>query len=200
MSLLIALFGWGLPQWPLDLLGGLNSFSAELFWSMVTSPAALVALTALAVASFAVAHIPFVTLLVPQVRPFVQAAALVSVLSFAALCFLIGAKSERTRDELERTKGDLAWSQFQLGNQTKSAADAADLKADADAQAQEARSKLSVYQAKFGTDPNAAACTPRAGVIEWVHDLQRRKPSAAITAKPKRGLVARLRRSGSERR
>lgn len=185
----------------LNLLDAINSFSAELFWQVATSPAALLAITVLAVASFAIAHLPFIALIVPQVKPYMQAASLVSVLSFAALCFLIGVKSERTRAELERTKSDLAFKEFLLGSQVKAAADAADLKADADAQAQEARGKLSVYQAKFGTDPNAAACAPRAGVIDWLHDLQRRKQDGrAVAAKPKRGLVARLRRSGAERR
>ncbi|WP_354238667.1 hypothetical protein [Bradyrhizobium sp. LA2.1] len=190
-----------MPQWPLDVLDAINRFSAEMFRSIATSPAALLTITALAAASFAIAHLPFVALIVPRVKPYMQAASLVSVLSFAVLCFLIGVKSERTRGELERAKSDLAFKEFQLGNQVKAAADAADLKADADAQAQEARGKLSVYQEKFGSDPNAARCAPRAGVIDWLHDLQRRKQAAgAVTTKPKRGLVARLRRSGTERR
>ncbi|MET4199107.1 uncharacterized membrane protein YuzA (DUF378 family) [Bradyrhizobium sp. LA8.1] len=198
----MTLFIWFDPAaWLVSALDAINSFSAEVFWQIATSPLVLVVIAAVVVASFALAHLPFVTLLFPKAAAFTKAASLVTIIGFAALLYLFGVKSERTRAELERVKSDLAFKEFQLGNQAKAAADAEDLKADADAQAQDARGKLSVYQAKFGDDPNAAACAPRAGVIDWLHDLQRRKQAAgAVAGKPKRGLVARLRRSGAERR
>lgn len=198
----MTLFIWFDPAaWVVSALDAANSFSAEVFWQIATSPLVLVVIAAIVVASFAVAHLPFVAIVFPKAAAFTKAASLVTIIGFAALLYLLGVKSERTRAELERVRSDLAFKEFQLGNQVRAAADAADLKADADAQAQDARSKLSVYQAKFGSDPSAAACAPRAGVIEWVHELQRRKQNAgAVARKPKRGLVARLRGSGSERR
>lgn len=198
----MTLFIWFDPAaWVVSALDAVNNFSAEVFWQIATSPLVLVVIAAIVVVSFAVAHLPFVAMVFPKAAAFTRAASLVTIIGFATLLYLIGVKSERTRAELERVRSDLAFKEFQLGNQVRAAADAADLKADADAEAQEARSKLSVYQAKFGIDPNAAGCAPRAGVIDWVHDLQRRKQRpGAVASKPKRGLVARLRGSGGERR
>jgi hypothetical protein len=188
-----------------DVVDTINDVSAEMFWQLATAPLTLVVIAGLAILAYAVAHVPFVEKFIPITAPFIRSAQIVCLACTAALIFLVGHRSADQRAELERARSDLAWTEFQLGEQTKSAADAAVLKTDADAKAQEARSKLSVYQAKFGQNPdgipNAIACAPRAGVIDWVHDLQRRKQAAgAVTAKPKRGLVARLRRSGAERR
>lgn len=188
-------------QCVLDVVETVNDFSAELFWQLATAPLTLVGIAGIAIVAYAVAHVPFVEKFIPVTAPFIRSAQIVCLVCAAALIFLIGHRAADQRAELERVRSDLAWSQFQLGNQSKSAADAADLKADAEAKGQEARSKLSVYQEKFGNDPHAAVCPPRPGVVDWVHVLQRRKQAArTVAAKPKRGLVARLRRSGAERR
>ncbi|MGJ5203602.1 hypothetical protein [Bradyrhizobium sp. HKCCYLR20261] len=189
-------------QWLLSLVDLINGFTAELFWQLITSTPVLVALAAVAVASFAIAHLPFVDRISPTLAAAGKAASIVCILAFAALLYLIGAKSADNRAELRRVKNDLAWTQFQLGAQERAARDAEALKQSADAAASEARGKLSDYQAKFGDDPNAALCRPRPGVVEWVHNLQRRPrddPVAGARATG-RGVVPRLRAAGEKRR
>lgn len=187
-------------QWLLSLVDLANDFTSAMFWQFATSAPVLVSIAALAVASFAVAHFPFVDRLWPRLAEFQKAASIVTILAFAALLYLVGFKAADTRAELQRVKNDLAWTQFQLGEQQRAARDADDLKTNADAAASEAKGKLSEYKAKFGDDPNAAVCRPRAGVVEWVHQLQRHPPGGAVTGGAERGAVARLRGSGAQRR
>lgn len=187
--------------WMLASTDAVNGFTADLFWQVATSPPVLVIITALAVASFAVAHFDFVGAIFPQVRPFFKAASITSILAFAALLFLVGFKASDNRSELQRVKSDLAFKEFQLGTQEKTARDAEALQRDAEAAARAARSKLSVYEAKFGDNPEVGKCPPRPGVVDWVHDLQRRRQDrSAEPAEANRGLVARLRKSGAKRR
>lgn len=184
-----------------DVVDTINDFSADLFWQLATAPLTLIIIAGVGIVAYAIAHVPFVEKFIPTTVPFIESARLVCLICAGALIFLIGHRSADQRAELERVKSDLAWTEFQLGNQKQAADDAAELKNKADSATAETKGKLSAYQEKFGNDPNAApVCPPRPGVVEWVHDLQRRKPAAAVAAKPKRGLVARLRRSGSERR
>ncbi|MBW7968159.1 hypothetical protein [Bradyrhizobium sp. BR 10289] len=184
-----------------DVVDTINGFSAELFWQVATAPLTLIIIAGIAIAAYAVAHVPFVEKFIPITAPFIRSAQLVCLICAAALIFLIGHRAADQRAEIERVKSDLAWTEFQLGNQKQAADDAAELKKTADATTAQTKARLSEYQEKFGNDPSAAVCPPRPGVVEWVHDLQRRKQSAAaVRAKPKRGLVARLRRSGAQRR
>ncbi|WP_315742787.1 MULTISPECIES: hypothetical protein [unclassified Bradyrhizobium] len=187
-------------HWLLDLVGFINGFTSEMFWSVVTSTPVLVLIAAAAVVSFAVAHFPFVDRIYPPLAEFEKAASIVAILAFAALLYLIGFKAADARAELTRVKNDLAWTQFQLGERERAAEDAEALKRDADAAASEARGKLSEYQAKFGDDPNAVLCRPRPGIVEWVHKLQRRSPAASRADAARRGLVPRLRAAGEKRR
>ncbi len=180
-------------QWLPTLVDMINDFTAAMFWQIATSTTVLVLIAAVAVVSFAIAHFPFVDRLYPPLAEFEKAASIVAILAFAALLYLIGFKAADARAELARVKNDLAWTEFQLGEMERAAKDAEALKQDADAAASDARGKLSEYQAKFGDDPNAALCRPRAGVVEWVHKLQRRPTAAPRADAPGRGVVARLR-------
>ncbi|UFZ05491.1 hypothetical protein LQG66_04005 [Bradyrhizobium ontarionense] len=189
-----------LAQKLVDLVDAVNGFTADIFWQAITSTPVLVIIAAVAVVSFAVAHFPFVDRLYPPLAAFEKAASIVAILAFAALLYLVGYKASDTRAELKRVKNDLVWTQFQLGAQERAAEDAETLKREADASASDARGKLSEYQAKFGDDPNAALCRPRAGVVEWVHQLQRRPHATGGAFGARRGAAARLRATGEERR
>lgn len=188
-------------QCVLDVVETVSDFSAELFWQLATAPLTLVVIATIAILAYAIAHVPFVEKFIPITAPFIASARIVCLVCAAALIFLIGHRAADQRAELERVKSDLAWTEFQLGEQKRVADDAAELKQSAESATALAKGRLVEYQEKFGHDPTVAVCPPRPGVVEWVHDLQRRKPAAgANAAKAKRGLVARLRRSGSERR
>lgn len=184
-----------------DVVDTINDFSADLFWQLATAPLTLIVIAGIGVVAFMIAHVPFVGKFIPSIVPFIESARLVCLICAGGLIFLIGHRSADQRAELERARSDLAWTEFQLSNQKRATDDADELKQAADVATVQAKGQLSAYQEKFGNDPSAAVCPPRPGVVEWVHDLQRRKPAAAaVAAQPKRGLVARLRRSGSERR
>lgn len=188
-------------QCVLDVVETINGFSAELFWQLATAPLTLIIIAVVGIAAYVIAHVPFVEKFVPAAAPFIKLARVVCLASAAALIFLIGHRDADQRNELERARGDLAWTEFQLSAQKHTADDAAELKTAAEAAASLTKARLREYQEKFGNDPHAAVCPPRPGVVEWVRDLQRRKQRAgAHAAKAKRGLVARLRRPGSERR
>lgn len=188
-------------QCALDLVDAINDFSADLFWQLATAPLTLIVIATIAVIAFAVAHFPFVEKFIPVTAPFIASARLVCLVCAGLLIFLIGHRAADQRAELERVKNDLAWTDFQLGEQKKATAEAAELRQVANAETSQAKDKLSAYQEKFGNDPHAAFCAPRPGVIDWLHDLQRRRQDVrAVPAAPERGLVARLRRSGAERR
>jgi len=188
-------------QCVLDVVETVNGFSAELFWQLATAPLTLIIIAVVGIAAYVVAHVPFVETFIPATRPFIKLARVVCLASAAALIFLLGHRDADQRNELERTRSDLAWTEFQLGEQKNAAAAATELKKEADSATALAKGRLSEYQEKFGNDPTAAICRPRPGVVEWVHSLQRRKPAAgADAAKAKPGLVARLRRTGAERR
>lgn len=188
-------------QCVLDAVDAVNGFSAELFWQLATAPLTLMIIAGVGIVAYAIAHVPFIETFLPATRPFIASARLVCLVCAGALIFLIGHREADQRAEAERAKSDLAWAEFQLGEQKRVAQDAAELKQSAEATAAQAKVRLSEYQEKFGNDPTAAVCAPRPGVVEWVHSLQRRKPApGANTAKAKRGLIARLRKSGADRR
>lgn len=184
-----------------DVVETVNSFSAELFWQLATAPLTLIVIAVIGIAAYLVAHVPFVEKFIPGAAPFINLARVVCLACAAAWIFLIGHRDADQRAELERARSDLAWSEFQLSAQKQTADDAAELKSAAETAAATTKVRLAEYQEKFGNDPTAAVCAPRPGVVEWVHDLQRRKQVAGThAAKAKRGLVARLRGSRGERR
>ncbi|MDD1534599.1 MULTISPECIES: hypothetical protein [unclassified Bradyrhizobium] len=187
-------------QCVLDAARMVDDFSAELFWQLATAPLTLVVIAIIAILAYAIAHVPFVEKFFPVTAPFIASARIVCLVCAAALIFLIGHRAADQRAELERARSDLAWTEFQLAAQKRTVDDAAELKQTAESDAAQAKGRLAQYQEKFGNDPTAAVCPPRPGVVEWVHDLQRRKPAGPNAAKAKRGLVDRLRRSGAERR
>jgi hypothetical protein len=176
----------------------LGDLSADIFWDTVTSYPAISILGVVAIAGFAVSHTPLIERFFPSVIPYVKAAGLVCLVSAAMLMFAFGYRVADGRAEIEQLKNDLAWSEFQLGEQ-KAAADAADeLKQDSDAKKAAAEGELDEYKRLFGPDPGVI--TPPRGYLDWLHGLQRHKPRAARADQPQRGLVERVRALGSQRR
>jgi hypothetical protein len=185
-------------QWLLDASEHLQQVTSDLFWNTATSMPVLLALGIIALAAFVVAHAPLIGQLFPTVAAWQRLAMVVEVVSIVALIFLVGFRVAADRSEAEQLRSDLAWSQFQLGLQQSTARDAQALREKADGEAQEAKGTLNEYQSKFGNDPKTALCPPPDGYLDWVRELQRRKTAAAV--KPRRGLVARLRAIGGQRK
>jgi hypothetical protein len=183
----------------LEGLDRLNAFSASLFWEIAKSPLVLAVLALLAVAAFLVAHAPVIERLVPAIVPFTKSALVVQLVASALLMFLLGFGFADQRAETERLKNELAWTHFQLDAQEASAAEAQRLRAEAEARADQAKGQLDDYENKFGGHRTGHVCPPAAGYLEWLHALQRHRPGGSARGQP-RGLVARLRAVGGERR
>jgi hypothetical protein len=135
---------------------------SDLFWDVATSYAVLGVLAALAIAAFAVAHIPALAeRLFPALIPYTKAAALVQVLAAALLMFLVGFRIADERAETKQLKIELAWKQEQLAQQEATARDAERLKQEAEQAAQEAKGKLDEFRTRYGDKPEAVcAFTP----------------------------------------
>lgn len=191
--------GWGsLSGAVTGFFGWLGDLSASIFWDIATSAPVLVAIAAIGVAAFVIAHMPAIAeRIFPFLIPYFRAALLVQVVAFAALAFLLGFRVADDRAETERIKNELAWSEFQLEEQ-KAAADVAEqLRQKAEAEAADAKGKLDEYRDKFGG--KAGSCDPAPGYPDWLRSLQHRPPHRAA-AKQQRSPVARVRGLGEKRR
>jgi hypothetical protein len=172
-----------------DLFDG---FTADLFWDFVTSAPVLLMVAAVALAAVAVAHVPRVVQWLPSVKAYVRAASILQVVAVILLGFLLGFRLADDRAETTRLKDELTFKQFQLDNAAATAADAARLKNEAEAQALAAKGKLDEYCSKFGCgDDRKVApatgvrvvrkCDPPPGYVDWLRNLQRRRPAAGRT-------------------
>jgi hypothetical protein len=148
---------------------------ADLFWNVATSTTVLVLLAAIAVAAFLVAHVPaLVERLVPQLLPYVVAAGLVQLIAASLLMFLIGFRISDERALTKQLKNDLAFSELQVEQQKATADDAERLKAEAEANANEAKGKLDDYRKKYGDRPETV-CAFTADDLERLRALRRAK-------------------------
>ena len=184
-----------IPGSILGLVERASDFTGDLFWDFATSPPVLIALAALAVAAFVVAHVPVIATLIPTVAAWQRLAIVLQFGAVIALIFLLGFRVADQRAETEQLKNDLAWSQYQLEIQTSMADSADQLKREADARAASAEGQLSVYKQKFGDNPS----DPPPGVLEWMRSLQQHPERRAGADQPQRGLVARVRAAGGRR-
>jgi len=184
-------------NWSLGALERLSTFTGDIAWGIATSPPFLILLGGVAVAAFAVAHVPLVERFFPEVIPFTKAALIAQLLASGALVFLLGFNVAQNRDETARLKNDLAWSEHQIEIQTAMADTADQLKREADGRAASAESKLNEFETTFG---KTAACDPPPHYLDWLHALQRRPRTAGGGGadQPKRGLVARMRAPGGK--
>jgi hypothetical protein len=184
-------------NWILEHLERLSTFTGDIAWGVATSPPVLILLGAIAVAAFAVAHVPLVERFFPEVIPFTKAALIAQLVASSALIFLLGFNVAQNRDETERLKNDLAWSEHQIEIQTRMADSADQLKREADARAANAEGQLSEYKKKFGDNPS----DPPPGVLEWMRSLQQHpeRRAGAGAEQPQRGVVARVRATGGRR-
>jgi len=182
-----------------DSFDWFEDLSADVFWDTVTSYPAITCFAALAVVTFAVAHLPFIERLFPSIIPYTKAAALVSTMAFPLLMFAAGYRVADARDEVERLKNNLAFSEFLLDQQRQMADAADELRRKSDTNAEEAKGQLDVWREKYGDDPDAA-CRFTREYLDWMRnrnaDRQRRVDAGAS----RRGLVARVRAFGEARR
>jgi|GEM_PF-5603649 len=169
-----------------DLIGRVT---ADLFWDVATSAPVLVLIGGVALAAFAVAHVPLIARLVPPVDAYQRLAGVVAIVAAGALAFLIGFSVSDQRADLARVRDELVFKEFQLESAAATAADAERLRNDAEAKARDAKGKLDEYCEKFGCDgerrePAAKGvrivrkCVPPPGYFEWLRQLQRRGAAA----------------------
>jgi hypothetical protein len=135
---------------------------ADIFWDIATSYPVLCLIALIAVAAFIVAHVPtIVTRFYPPLAAYSKAAALVQIIAWALLMFLIGFRIADERGETRQLKNDLSFKELQISNAEDTAKDAERLKAEAEAQATEAKGQLDDYRKRFGANPDTVcAFTP----------------------------------------
>jgi hypothetical protein len=185
--------------WSGEAFAWLGDLLADIFWGTVTSYPAISIFGVVAVITFAVAHAPLIERLFPSVIVYTKAAGAVCLVSSSALMFAFGFRVADGRDEIERLKNDLAFSEFEL-DQQRQVADAADeLKRAADVKADEARGQLDAWRKKFGDDPDSACAFTRE-YLDWMRNRNTDRQRRADAESPRRGLVARVRALGATRR
>lgn len=148
---------------------------ADFFWNIATSFAVLGALAAICVAAFIVAHVPALAARIyPPIALYSKAAALVQVIAWALLMFLIGFRLADERAETQQLKNDLAFQELQISNAKETAADAERLRTEAEAKAKEATEQLDEYRKRFGANPDAV-CAFSVDDLERLRNLGRSK-------------------------
>ncbi|MGY4333180.1 hypothetical protein ACVWWG_007597 [Bradyrhizobium sp. LB7.2] len=148
---------------------------SDLFWDAATSWVVLGVLVLIGVVAFVVAHVPaFAARIYPPVAAYSKAAALVQVLAWALLCFLIGFRIADERMATRQLKNDLAFKELQIDQAEETAKDAERLKAEADAKAKEAMGQLDDYRKRFGANPDAV-CAFTPDDLERLRNLRRSK-------------------------
>lgn len=148
---------------------------SDLFWDAATSSVVLGVLVLIGVVAFVVAHVPaFAARIYPPVAAYSKAAALVQVLAWALLCFLIGFRIADERMATRQLKSDLAFKEMQIDQAEETAKDAERLKAEADAKAKEAMGQLDDYRKRFGANPDAV-CAFTPDDLERLRNLRRSK-------------------------
>lgn len=197
------LLSWNPISWMISAGSWLADLSADVFWGLVTSYPVISIMGMAAAASFVVSHTPaLVERFIPVIVPYTRGAAIVCLVSSAWLMFAFGYRVADGREEIERLKNNLEFSEFMLGEQSAAAEAAHQLKAQAESDAAEARGKLDAYHEKFGANPGVS-CPEPPGYREWLRTLQRRGRHAVAAAgadEPQRDLVARMRAIGAKRR
>lgn len=189
---------WNPISWIVSAGSWLADLTADIFWGLVTSYPAIAILGVAAAVSFAVSHTPkLVRWAFPPVAAYTRAAAIVCLVSSAWMMLAVGYRIADGRDEIERLKNNLAWSEFMLGEQSAALDSAHELKRKADAEADQAKGTLNEYKSRFGSAPGV--CAPPPGYLDWLRSLQRRRTRAAGADQPQRNLVSRVRAFGGQR-
>lgn len=148
---------------------------SDLFWDAATSWVVLGVLALIGVVAFVVAHVPaFASRIYPPVGAYSKAAALVQVLAWAVLCFLMGFRIADERMATRQLKNDLAFKELQIDQAEETAKDAERLKAEADEKAKEAMGQLDDYRKRFGANPDAV-CAFTPDDLERLRNLRRSK-------------------------
>lgn len=148
---------------------------SDLFWDAATSSVVLGVLVLIGVVAFVVAHVPaFAARIYPPIAAYSRAAALVQVLAWALLCFLIGFRIADERMATRQLKSDLAFKEMQIDQAEETAKNAERLKAEADAKAKEAMGQLDDYRKRFGANPDAV-CAFSPDDLERLRNLRRSK-------------------------
>jgi hypothetical protein len=124
----------------------------DLFWDVATSGAVLLAIGAIAIAAFVVAHVPFIRA-IPAVAPYAVTASLVQVVAAGLLMFLVGFRIADERAETKQLKGELAWQTNQIAQQKASAEDAARLAEQKANEAEALKAKVDDYEATLAKQP-----------------------------------------------
>jgi uncharacterized integral membrane protein len=145
----------------------------DLFWDVATSGAVLLAIGAIAIAAFVVAHVPFIRA-IPAVAPYAVTASLVQVVAAALLMFLVGFRIADERQEAKTLRNELAAKQedIEAANDAAKRADAA--RALLAKQSEQDQERIADYEERLRRRTPNAACTLGPDDFDGVPDHRKR--------------------------
>lgn len=149
-----------------------------LFWEVATSTPVLAALAVLLATAFVVAHLSgLITWFWPQAAAYAKAAALLQVITAAALFFLLGCRVSDERAAMAQLQIDVRWSESQLEEQKATAEDAERIAREKAAETDELKGKVAEYEVELETKSKAdpgSACVLSDDDINRLRALTRR--------------------------
>ncbi len=157
-----------------DTFDGLTS---DIFWNTATSYPVLALLGLVAFATFIIGHLPLIKRLMPPLAPYIRAAALASIITTAALLFLVGFRVADQREDTARLQRELNFTNLMLESMEATAKDAQRLRDRADAERKETKGQLDVWRTKYGNDPDVA-CRYSREFLDWLRARHKRSARA----------------------
>lgn len=120
----------------------------ELFWWAATSDVVIMSLAVVAAVAILITNFPLARWF-PGLEPYIRTATAVGYIALLMFGAVLGARIADERAETQKLRDNLAWSNEQLEQQIASAAEAARLKQEAEAKANDAQRKVEDYETEL---------------------------------------------------
>ncbi|AVT76651.1 hypothetical protein RPPS3_25880 [Rhodopseudomonas palustris] len=120
----------------------------DLFWLAATSDVVIMSLAVVAAIAILITNFPLVRWF-PALETYVSTATAIGYIALLMFGAVLGARIADERAETKKLRDNLAWSNKQLEQQAASAAEAARLRQQAEAKANDAQRKVEDYESEL---------------------------------------------------